>query len=70
MAFEHITALHGVNAGRCAGQNEIAGTELEQPGEVGNLLRYGPDHLCEIAFLTPLTVHVQPNRTLCPDARS
>src|SRR5689334_19486505 len=50
-AVEHVTALHRPDAGRRAGEDEIAGAQLEQAGEIGDHLRHLPDQLVEVALL-------------------
>src|SRR5215470_8756646 len=50
-ALQPVAALHGADAGRCAGEDQIAGLEDEETGEVADDLRHFPDELGEIALL-------------------
>src|SRR5882672_1862984 len=59
-----VAALHRADAGWRAGEDEIAGLQLEQAGEMGDDLRHCPDHLGEIAGLAALAVDLEPDGTL------
>src|SRR3546814_5418220 len=61
MAVQHVATLHRRDAGGRAGKDDVAGRQFEQAGEVSDHLRHLPDHLAEIALLTTLAVHLQPD---------
>src|SRR5262249_14394773 len=62
-AMQPVAALHCADAGRCAGEDQIAGLEHEEAGEVADDLRHFPDELGEISLLPRRVVHLEPDRT-------
>src|SRR5215813_2653941 len=60
-ALQPVAALHGADAGRCAGEDQIAGLEDEETGEVADDLRHFPDELGEIALLAQFAVDLEPH---------
>src|SRR5262245_30786764 len=57
-----VAGLHRANARWRAGVDEVARLERVILGEVGDLLRYRPDHVAEIGALALLAVDREPNR--------
>ena len=60
-AMEDVAALDRADAGRRAGEDQIAGCQREQAGQVGDDLGRLPDHLREIAVLAQLAVDLEPD---------
>ena len=60
-AEQPVTRHHGTNAGRRAGEDQIARLEPVVVRQVSDGIGHTPDHLRQIALLTQLPVHVQRN---------
>src|SRR5882757_6124764 len=60
-AFDPVAVLERANARRGAGEDEIAGLELEQGRQLRDHLRYGPDQFSDVRVLAQLPVHGQPD---------
>jgi len=63
-AFQPITRLQSLHAGRRAGKHQISLAQRKVSRQLGQYLRHLPDHLADISFLTQLTVHLEPDATV------
>src|SRR5262245_9934243 len=63
MAMHPVAALDGADAGRGARHDHVAGSELEQAGQIGNHFRHFPDQLVEIPLLAHLAIDLEPDGT-------
>src|ERR1700733_10148959 len=64
VAVHDVALLDGADAGRGAGEDQVALLQLEQAGEGGDLAGDVPDHLGKVAGLLALAVDVEPDRAL------
>src|SRR5262245_50886786 len=64
MAMHPVAALDRADSGRGARHDHVAGSELEQAGQIGNHLRNLPDQLVEIPLLARFAIDLEPDGAL------
>src|SRR5205085_2091339 len=63
MALELVALLGGPDARGRAGEDQVAGFELEQTGQELDLVGDVPDHLRQVARLLAHAIDLEPDRT-------
>src|SRR5271155_3390618 len=66
-ALEQVALDHRGDALGRAGIDQIAGHQLDQPGQIADGLRNVPDQVLDVALLAHLAVDLEPDRALVDD---